>query len=48
MEPGTLLFYAGVAAMAAAAVGLVIAAPVLHMAGKRLKESLEEEFGEER
>ncbi len=47
MEFGGLLFYGGIAAMAAAAVGAVVAAVLLHMAKKRLKHRLDEEFGEE-
>lgn len=46
MEPGTLLFYGGVAAMAVATVAAAAAVILFHAVGKRLRRRLEEEYGE--
>lgn len=43
-----LLFYGGIAVMAAAAVAAVVAAVILRASGKRLRARLEEEFGPKR
>ena len=45
---GELLFYGGIAVMTASAVIGIGTAVVLYVFGKRLKERLDEEFGEKR
>lgn len=45
---GTILFYGGIVLMGTAVVGAVIAAVILHVSGKRLKNQLEKEFGRKR
>ena len=48
MTGGTLLFYGGIAGMALAALGGVIAAVILRLSGKRLNSQLEKEYGKKR
>lgn len=43
-----LLFYGGIAVMAAALLAAVVAAVILRISGKRLQARLEEEFGPKR
>ncbi len=42
---GRILLFIGVGAMAVAVVGGILAAIVLHSAGKRLQKQLEKEYG---
>ena len=48
LADGTLLFYGGIAGMALAVVGSIVAIITLRISGKRLRVCLEEEFGNKR
>lgn len=48
MSSGEILLYIGIALIAVAVVGSIIAFGVLTVSGKRLKAQLEVEFGEKR
>lgn len=45
LSANEMLFYGGIAVMALAAVGAVIAAAGFSISGRRLRKKLEEEFG---